>query len=120
MKKYIFLLLAVTSTAVLAAPNTPQQGGFVGPSTVTVSTVKVARKAKDDTAVTLKGYIVADLGGEKYTFKDDTGEMVIEIDNKDWNGITVTPETKLMIQGEVDSDLMTETTIDVNSVTLVK
>ncbi|NRD75237.1 YgiW/YdeI family stress tolerance OB fold protein [Shewanella sp. VB17] len=119
MKKYIFLLMAVTSTTALAAQNIQQQGGFVGPSAVTVNTVKVALEVKDDAPVILTGHIVAALGDEEYTFKDDTGEIVIEIDSRDWNGVEATPDTKLTLQGEVDKE-WTQTSIDVNSIKLAE
>ena len=45
--------------------------------------------------------------------------LKVEIDNKDWRGITVTPTTKITIRGEVDKD-WTVRTIDVDSVVLAK
>ena len=120
MKKIVLVsALVLASSSVFAAQITPQKGGFTGPSTVTVTTVEVALEAKDDTLVTLTGYIVAALGDEEYQFKDSTGVVIIEIDNRDWHGIEATPETKLVINGEVDSD-WSYTTIDVNSVKLAK
>ncbi|GIU17126.1 MULTISPECIES: YgiW/YdeI family stress tolerance OB fold protein [unclassified Shewanella] len=120
MKKCVLvggLLLA--SSGVLAAQGVDKKGGFIGPSNVKVQTVAVALEAKDDTQVLLMGYIVAGLGDEEYQFKDDTGEIVIEIDDRDWNGVEATPETKIVIQGEVDSG-WSYTTIDVDSVKLAK
>lgn len=117
MKKYVFALMAVTSATAIADQNISQQGGFIGPSAVSVSTVKVALEAKDDTPVLLTGHIVAALGGEEYRFQDESGEIIIEIDSKDWNGVDATPDTKLIIQGEVDKE-WTQTTIDVNAIKL--
>ncbi|MEC4727315.1 NirD/YgiW/YdeI family stress tolerance protein [Shewanella sp. D64] len=120
MKKIILAsALVLASTSVFAAQSTEQKGGFTGPSAVTVNTVQVALDSKDDTPVTLTGYILSALGDEEYKFSDDTGEIIIEIDNRDWNGIEATPETQIVIQGEVDSN-WSYTTIDVNSVQLAK
>ena len=64
MKKIILVsALVLASSSAFAAQNTQVvKGGFTGPSTVTVNTVQVAKEAKDDTPVTLTGYIVASLG----------------------------------------------------------
>lgn len=57
---------------------------------------------KDDTPVTLKGRIIERLGDERYTFKDATGTIVVDIDDEDWKGLEVTPEMDIIIEGEVD------------------
>ncbi|OCH07958.1 YgiW/YdeI family stress tolerance OB fold protein [Aliivibrio fischeri] len=120
MKKIVLVsALVFASSSVFAAHNAPVKGGFTGPSSVSVSTVRAALDSDDDAAVVLTGYITSSLGNEEYQFKDATGEVRIEIDNKDWNGIEATPETKLVIHGEVDKE-WTETTIDVNTVQLAK
>ncbi|CEO41292.1 TIGR00156 family protein [Photobacterium kishitanii] len=103
-----------------AAPLVQAQGGFNGPSAIPVlNTVKAASHADDNAAVELTGHIVSSIGKEDYMFKDATGEIKIEIDHKDWHGITVTPTTKVIIRGEVDKD-WTVRTIDVDTVTLAK
>ncbi len=90
------------------------------PSAIPVlNTVKAASHADDNAAVELTGHIVSSIGKEDYMFKDATGEIKIEIDHKDWHGITVTPTTKVIIRGEVDKD-WTVRTIDVDTVTLAK
>ena len=121
MKKIILAsALVFASSTAFAAQNTQVvKGGFTGPSSVTVSTVRAALDSDDDAAVTLTGYITSSLGNEEYQFKDETGEVRIEIDHKDWNGIEATPETKIVIHGEVDKE-WTETMVDVNSVQLAK
>lgn len=92
--------------------------GFVGPQieNLNITTVKEISKLFDDTHVILQGKIVNDLGDEKYTFADETGEIIIEIDDEDWNGLTVTPETTVQIYGEVDKGLFKKTKIDVDSI----
>ena len=120
MRKAILIsALLFASSNVLAAPSSEKSGGFIGPSNVSVKTVTVALEAKDDTQVLLTGYIVAGLGDEEYKFKDNTGEIIIEIDDQDWNGVEATPETKVVIQGEVDSG-WSYTVIDVDTIKLAK
>ncbi len=103
-----------------AAPLTQTQGGFNGPSAIPVlKTVKAASQADDNAVVELTGHITSSIGKEDYMFKDGTGEIKVEIDHKDWHGITVTPTTKITIRGEVDKD-WTVRSIDVNTVTLAK
>ena len=103
-----------------AAPSTQAQGGFNGPNAISViNTVKEASHADDNAAVELTGYIISSIGNENYMFKDATGEIKIEIDQKDWHGLTVMPTTKIIIRGEVDKD-WTVRTIDVDTVILAK
>ncbi|MGS0676503.1 NirD/YgiW/YdeI family stress tolerance protein [Shewanella sp. 30m-9] len=120
MKKVLLMsALIFASSSVFAAQTSDPKGGFIGPSNVSVKTVAVALGAKDDTPVILTGYIVASLGDEAYKFKDDTGEVIVEIDDRDWNGVEATPETKVVLEGEVDSS-WSYTQIDVDSVKLAK
>lgn len=94
-------------------------GGFEGPG-LKVSSVAEALKLADETPVVLEGSIVKSLGHEKYLFKDSSGSVVIEIDNDDWNGITVKPENIIEIKGEVDKEIFKDTKIDVDSISLKK
>lgn len=114
MKKIITaLLVALTLTNISYA----QMGGFQGPSgaNTTPITVKQALSLRDDTKVVLRGHIVNTLGHEKYTFSDGTAEVIIDIDDEDWAGRTVTPEMTIEIFGEVDKEMFRPTEIDVDS-----
>ena len=53
---------------------------------------------------------------EKYQFRDSTGAIIIEIDNDDWNGLTVTPADTVTIYGEVDKEIMHSPEIDVDRI----
>jgi len=113
IKKLSTLLIALTfSTGVYAE--------FVGPgATSKITTIKSIEKMNDDTRVTLEGYIVKEIRSEHYTFKDATGEIEIEIDDEDFRGIKIAPETKIRIVGEIDKD-WTSTTVDVDYLEIVK
>ena len=79
---------------------------------------KKTRKG-DDTNVTLEGYLVKKTKEEHYLFKDDTGEIEIEIDDEDFRGQQVAPQTKVRIIGEVDRDKNT-ITIDADYLEVLK
>ena len=126
MKKLI-LLAALASSSVFAnnqvinQPVNALYGGFSGPS-VGINTVKSVLDAgmfSDDTPVSLTGYLVASLGGEIYTFKDNTGTMHVEIDYDKWFGLQATPTTKITIYGEIDKEF-NYTKVDVDRVSLAQ
>ena len=115
MKKLAAMVavMALCSAPVLAA----QQGGFSGPTTTTqsqsggfvgpngsITTVASAKALRDDAWVTLRGNIVERISDDLYVFKDATGTVNVDIDHKRWNGVTVTPQDVVEIQGEVDKD----------------
>ena len=102
MKKMFALLVLALSVGVISnAMAKKLKGGFEGPS-INNTTVQEALKMNDDTPVVLKGKIEKSLGNEKYQFNDGTGIIVVEIDNDEWGGITVTPENTIEISGEID------------------
>ncbi len=84
-----------------ATPAAPAQNAQITNNDGVVA-VKDVQALRDDTRVTLEGNIVEQVGKEKYLFKDATGEIIIEIDNDDWNGVQVTPNDTVTIYGEVD------------------
>ncbi len=67
-------------------------------------TVKQALTLKDDSKVELKGHVVKALGDEKYEFRDSTGSITVEIDDKLWHGKKVSAKTPVTLSGEVDID----------------
>lgn len=116
MKKYAALLAiaALTSAPAFAAPqggfvdNTapsakPQQGGFQNDHT-SVVTVKQAEGMRDDSWITVRGTLEKQIGSEDYLFRDETGSMKVEIDDRRWNGLSVTPKDRVELTGELDKD----------------
>ena len=99
MKTYVslligFLLMSSTSFA-----------EFTGPSAAgRISTVEEARNAPVDTYVTVTGNIVAHLREEYYTFRDQTGEVRVEIETPVWRNRKIGPDTKVRLVAEVDRD----------------
>jgi len=99
------------------APNpapAPQTGGFVG-GAETIVTVAQVKDMRDDVNVIVKGKILQRAGDEKYLFEDSTGSIIVEIDDKDWRGQTVTPNDTIKLYGEVDRGFL-KTEIDVDYV----
>jgi uncharacterized protein (TIGR00156 family) len=77
------------------------QEGFRGPGPDIV-TVDVAKSLKDDYPVVLRGKIERFLGDEKYLFADETGNIIVEIDDRLWRGISIDQNDLVEITGEVD------------------
>lgn len=130
-KTIMAMLLGFTSFGTFAAN---QNGGFSGPGissgqpvtqggfTGGVQSVTNAAQIKqqpDDAWVTLEGNIISRIGHERYRFRDSTGVIVADIDDKYWNGQNVTPNTKVRIEGEVDKD-WTEVEVDVKRLAIIR
>jgi uncharacterized protein (TIGR00156 family) len=84
------------------------QGGFTGPGGRANSrgprtvTVNQARLLPDDSIVILTGKIVVAMGDEWYKFRDETGEILVEIDRRVWRGLTVGENDRIEITGKLD------------------
>jgi uncharacterized protein (TIGR00156 family) len=80
------------------------QEGFRGPGPDVV-TVDAAKGLRDDYPVILKGKIERFLGDEKYLFTDETGSIIVEIDDRLWRGLSVDQNDMIEITGEIDRGL---------------
>ncbi len=97
--KYAFAALALSAAALVHAD------GFSGPGDQPrPSTAAEAANLPDDAEITVTGYIVRSLGDERYEFQDDTGTLVVEIDDDEWRGIEVTPQDLVELSGEIDHE----------------
>jgi len=114
MKKRVIFLLVIFLSSTLFA-------GFSGPRVdMKVTNANEVESLGDDTEVLLEGYLINQVGNEKYTFKDDSGKIIVEIDQKDFRNLTITPQDKVKLYGEVDKELMEDTKVDVDYVEIVK
>ena len=89
------------------APAAPEHAGHQAVNHMAFAqavTVKQALTLKDDSKVELKGHVVKALGDEKYEFRDSTGSITVEIDDKLWHGKKVSAKTPVTLSGEVDID----------------
>lgn len=86
----------------------PAWAAFQGPtSNIATTTVRDALSATwDDTKMCLEGNITDKIATshEKYTFRDGTGSLTVEIDDRVMAGVNITPATKVRICGEVDKE----------------
>lgn len=99
MKKLLLVLMfSVAATFAVGA-----MAQFTGPSASgPPATVAEARAARVGSYVTLTGQIVNHQRGDYYTFRDDTGEIRVEIGSGPWAGREIGPETRVRVMGEVD------------------
>ena len=96
--------------------------GFIGPKAKSLTTVQtILKNHYDDMRVSIKGYLVKRLSHDKYLFKDETGEIIVEIDEKYMPHDDITPKTLVKIDGEVDIKHKSgKVEIDVHKVEIVK
>ena len=65
-------------------------------------TVREAAALPHDSWVILIGNIVNALpGGKNYTFRDSSGEIIVEIGSKHWRGLSVSASDRVQLYGEV-------------------
>lgn len=106
------LLLAGPAMAGFKGGSAP--GGFVGPSSGVARTVEQALDARDDTPAILEGHVVERIGKDKYVFEDSTGKITVEIEHKVFGARVVTPQTRVRLSGEVDSEFFRRNEVDVD------
>lgn len=112
MKKLLsaMLLLGVSASIVFAA-----HGGFKDSATVKKANIAEVLKMNNNAYVAVQGNIVKRLSDDKYTFKDSTGTMTVEIDDDKWGGVSAGTQDKLELVGEVEKKYNT-TELDVDTV----
>lgn len=106
--------VALSSAAFAASDNS--NGGFTGPgSEVAIVSVQQAKGMNDDAMVILQGNIQKKVGDELYLFSDGNDTIMVEIDDEDWNGLSIGPNDVVEISGEVDKG-WTSIEIDVDQI----
>ena len=112
MTKIIFSSLAAmifTVSSVSAAPQgfdnasatAPQ--GFSAAAATNMTVANVIANGTDEMDVTMRGRITKMLGQDKFIFEDETGTIVVELDDdKDWSYIQ--KDQLIDIHGEIDRD----------------
>ena len=112
MKKFLSILMLVgISTSIVFAAN----GGFkdsVNPKKATVSEIL---KMNNNSYVSVQGNIVKRISDDKFSFKDSTGTITVEIDDDKWGGVNAGTQDKLELIGEVEKKY-NSTELDVDSV----
>ena len=118
MKKYAVIVVCLVMVF-MAANVHAQQGGFTGPSAFTgqqvgfsgqqgfmgvsmpVTVAQVVQTFPNKAYAVLRGNIVQHLGGDRYLFRDSSGDVVIKIKHDRWWGLTVGPGDLVEIGGEL-------------------
>lgn len=127
MKK-ILLGLCVVASGLVALPAFAQftgsssAGGYVGPGAANRanSVAAILKNPVDDQRVTLRGKITRHIGGDKYMFSDGTGEMRVDIDDHQFPPQPINENTVVEIMGEVDTDFLQFSEVDVKTVRVVQ
>ena len=115
MKKFMmFVLIAFVAAGVTAFANY-ETGRACKATKPMMTSVSEALKMNEDTIVTLRGNIVDKISEDKYTFKDSTGTMMVDIDNDKWAGISQDTKDMLELSGEIDREAGT-VELDVDSI----
>ena len=112
MKKFlsILMLIGVSSSIVFAA-----NGGFKDTISPKKASVSEILKMNNNSYVSVQGNIVKRISDDKYSFKDTTGTITVEIDDDKWGGVNAGTQDKLELVGEVEKKY-NSTELDVDSV----
>ncbi|KGQ69720.1 hypothetical protein OA57_10205 [Chelonobacter oris] len=86
---------------------------------IAVSHVASLKEMKDDQLVVLEGFIEQQVGKDDFVFKDDSGSVEVEIDDRAWHGQSVTPKDKVKLFGEVDQS-WNKTEVEIHRVVKVQ
>lgn len=119
----LLMALAVPAYAAFDGPGIPgASGGFEGPGVHKVTKAAQVRSAHDDTPCVLEGYIVSKITGREddYIFRDDSGDVVVDIDHKKFGGRRVTPQNLVRLYGEVDTHNFRANDVDVDWMEILK
>ena len=119
--KYIFFLLLLLSL-LISMESAPVAAGFEGPGVaVTVTRAVDVLGAQDDAPCVLEGHLVEKLPRRKhrYLFEDHSGQVVVEIDNKIFEQLTITPKDKVRLQGHVDWNRKRPNEVEVDSISVI-
>lgn len=109
-------IVVVTGSVALAQYQGPAAQGQPSEEYAKTTVSAIKSDPKDDAKVTLQGRLINKTGDETYTLKDDTGEILVEIDDEDFPNQPVTETTVVTIEGEVDTHLVKDVDIDAERV----
>jgi uncharacterized protein (TIGR00156 family) len=122
MLKVLTRLIMVGCTAfaigVLGSAHAQYVGPGQGAGLTTVA--EILKNPVDDQEVLLRGKITRKLKKERYEFRDDTGAIRVEIDDKYFYNLKVTDKTVVEIYGEVEKEFMKSPEIDVKRLTIIQ
>ncbi|MFT3958223.1 MAG: NirD/YgiW/YdeI family stress tolerance protein [Desulfovibrio sp.] len=118
---YLFFLFMAFSL-VISLQSAAVAAGFEGPGVAaTVTRAVDVLGAQDDAPCVLEGRLVEKLPRRKhrYLFEDHSGQVVVEIDNKIFEQLTITPKDKVRLQGHVDWNRKRPNEVEVDSISVM-
>ena len=116
------LLLCLTLSLVFITTQPVCAAGFEGPGVAaTVTRAVDVLGAQADAPCILEGHLVEKLPRRKhrYQLEDHSGQVVVEIDNKVFEQLTVTPKDKVRLLGHVDWNRKRPNEVEVDSITIL-
>jgi uncharacterized protein (TIGR00156 family) len=121
MSSKIKTLLATFSATLAIVLPAAVQAQYVGPSSLKVSqsVAEILKNPVDDRLVTLRGHLLRKIGKEKYLFSDGTGEIRVEIDDRDFPTQKINEKTLVEIRGEVEKDYLESPEIDAKRISVI-
>ena len=99
MKTLAFAAAALSVFSIGAA-----QAQFVGQSQPVTTVKQVLDNGRDD----------------KYTLRDATGTIVVEIDDRIFAGQRVDSNTKVRVEGEIDTEIMKPNEVEAHRLTVIR
>ena len=111
----LLLVAALSPQAITAA-------GFVGPGgSAPVTSAAQVLDAGDDAPCVLEGHLVERIPQRKnrYLFEDESGRVVVKIERETFGPLTVTPNDRLRLMGEVEWSSKRPNEVDVEGLMLL-
>lgn len=118
MKRFALLALCMSTLPFAAHAEYVGSGAAPALQSAAVVTAAAAAKMADDSRVTLEGHVVKQLSKDRYTFRDASGEIKVEIDHKYLPVENFGATTRVRLSGEVDKDI-SGVELDVKSVQIL-
>lgn len=114
MKLYMYMFILGLSTGFSKA-------SYVGPTVEqpVVSVESIKKNPIDDSKVVVQGYITHKLADDRYKFSDETGNIIVEIDDDEFPARSIDERTLVRISGEIDISNVKEPEIDADEVIVV-
>ena len=116
------MLLCMVFSLVVLNWQTACAAGFEGPGVAaTVTRAVDVLGAQDDAPCELEGHLVEKLPRRKhrYLFEDHSGQVVVEIENKVFEHLTITPKDKVRLLGHVDWNRKRLNEVEVDSLSII-
>lgn len=100
---------AAATTAPMTTASPTQAGGYTGPSSAALTSVKqLLASGTDGQYARLQGKIVSHDREKSYTFADDSGSMPVEISSKRFpQGQSISADQRVELSGKLDKEWRT-------------